>query len=237
MQWGFLFSIIFVAFFLNALTGFGGGLLSVPFLALVFPLTLISPLVNVLGLAQNTFLIRSVKKDVPYAVLIPLVIGNAIGSLVGVRFLTSTENALLTKLLGGTILTYAVYSFFKPVFSFRPNRIASSVVGAISGLLSATYAVGGPPLVMYLSGVLHDKSELRATMIAFFFVNGLTQVPMLALSGVITPQVLLIASISLPILFVAAKLGNRVHLGISDEVNRKVISAVLAVAGILLLLR
>ncbi len=154
---------------MNAFAGFGGGLLAVPLLALLYPLKTVAPFTNLLGFSANVLLVKTYYKNIQYKILIPLLIGNLLGSLVGIHFLIIAQNVILLKLLGVIITLSSVTLFItdKKVV-FKPNYLIGFIIGSVSGVLSALFAVGGPPLIIYLSSIFKDKAGLRATSLLFF---------------------------------------------------------------------
>jgi len=165
--------IIFCAFILNAFAGFGGGIMAVPFLVFLYPLKFVSPFVNLLGFSGNIVLAKTFYKHVQYGILIPLVIGNIIGGLLGIHFLILASNAILIKVLGIVTITSSLLIFLADrKISLKPNIFIGGVAGVASGMLSAIFASGGAPIILYLSTIFKDKQSFRTTSLAFFLLNG-----------------------------------------------------------------
>lgn len=230
--------IVFFAFLVNAFAGFGGGLLAVPLLALLFPLRTVAPFTNLLGFTANVVLIRTYYKNIQYKVLIPLLIGNLLGSIIGIHFLLVSQNGILLKLLGIIVIISSLLLFISDrKISLKPNVIVGLVVGMVSGLGSALFALGGPPLILYLASIFKDKTLLRATSLLFFLINGAMQIILIVANGLITPQVSMLFLIGLPILFLSGWLGHTLHVKVSEQVFRRAIFALLIISGIVLLFR
>lgn len=230
--------IIFIAFILNAFAGFGAGIVAVPFLVLFYPLKIVAPFLTVIGLISNIFLINVFRKNINYKLLIPLVIGSFIGGLIGVHFLILTANGILIKILGIVIIisSLALYFFDKKI-NLRPSRGLSLVLGFLSGMLQIIFGVGGPPIILYVSNVLKDKSAIRAISLAFFLANGVVQVPILAYNKLLIPQVWLLCLFSIPVIFISNYIGHKIHLTVSEKLFQKIVLILLILAGILLLLK
>src|SRR5690348_8413837 len=126
----FTTAIIFIAFILNAFAGFGGGIMAVPFLFFLYPLKIVSPFVNLLGFSGNILLAKTFYKNVQYSILIPLVIGNIIGGLMGVHFLVLASNVILIKILGiVTLLSSFLIFIADKKISLKPNIFIGGIAG------------------------------------------------------------------------------------------------------------
>ncbi|HEV2339432.1 MAG TPA: sulfite exporter TauE/SafE family protein [Patescibacteria group bacterium] len=230
--------IIFLAFIVNAFAGFGGGIVAVPLLVLLYPLTTISPFVNLLGFSSNALLIKTFYKNIQYWVLIPLILGNLVGGIIGVHFLVLDSNIVLVKILGIVIPVSSVIIFFvDKKISILPNILLGFITGILSGILSAIFAVGGAPIILYLSSVFKDKNLFRSTSLIFFLFNGVIQIPLFAIHGLITRQVLFLFVICFPVLILSNWLGHKLHIKSSEEIFRKVVFIILILSGILLILK
>ncbi|MCB0062425.1 MAG: sulfite exporter TauE/SafE family protein, partial [Caldilineaceae bacterium] len=101
--------IVFIAFFIRAMTGFGSALISIPLLALLFDLKTVVPLEAILEVAISLLLLRTVYRDIDRRTLIPMIIGVALGSLLGVYGLTTVETPIIKRIFGVAIIGYALY--------------------------------------------------------------------------------------------------------------------------------
>ena len=102
--------IIFVAFFIRSLTGFGSALVSIPLLALLFDLKFAVPLEALFEVGISILLMRKVYKAISKTTLVPLIIGTIIGSLLGAYILYSFANVFLKRMLGVAIILFALSS-------------------------------------------------------------------------------------------------------------------------------
>lgn len=100
--------IIFVAFFIRSLTGFGSALVSIPILALLFDLKFAVPLEALFEVGISILLMSKVYKAISKTTLVPLIIGTIIGSLLGTYILYSSANVFLKRMLGVIIILFAI---------------------------------------------------------------------------------------------------------------------------------
>jgi uncharacterized membrane protein YfcA len=72
---------------------------------------------------------------------------------------------------------------------------------------------------------------------AIFLVTGLVRLPAYALSGLITAPRLLSAAVLLPAALLGGFIGHRVHVEVSEQKFKRLISVALCLIGLVLLLR
>ena len=65
----------------------------------------------------------------------------------------------------------------------HPGRMLSQAVGAVSGVLIGATSMGGPPMVLYLTGRGLAKANLRGTLAVFFLWGDAVALAALAASG------------------------------------------------------
>lgn len=230
--------IALFTFSISAVTGFGAGIMAVPILSLFFPLTTVSPFMNLAGFFANAVRFKKNYHDIKFKVILPLFIGNFVGMVLGIYFLTSVPNSYLTKILSVvTVLTAITFLLDKNHIRFRPNRIFGVIVGMVSGILAALFATPGPPILLYLSGFMKDRHELRSHLFAYFFLSGFVVVPILFINKLVTREVIMLFLISIPIIILANSIGEKMHLRMSETVFRRIIAVILIASSIQLFLR
>lgn len=227
--------IVLFAFFFRSFSGFGGALLSIPLLALFFPLKFIVPVESVLEVALSLLLVPGSIRKVDRANLLRLLAGAVPGSLVGVFLLASWANRYLEIILG--IAVIGVGLFFlrntpsQAVLSSRWGLVA----GVAGGLLGGMFGTSGPAYVAFLSSQALDKAAFRATLIVLFAVEYAWRLGLYAHQGLLDIQGLQLALSLLPALVAATLLGHFVHLRVGERAFRRWVAVFLLVSGCLCL--
>jgi len=231
-------AILLAAYFIRGITGFGSGLVAVPLLALFLPLKFVVPLVLLLdftaSLVLGGFHFQRVKWG-EVGVLIPFGIA---GVLLGTKLLVSLPPEPMLFALAAFVLVFAVRS----VFNIRGDRPVSrgwAVPAALTGgTVGALFGTGGPPYVIYLTHRIHDKGNLRATLSALFFVDGLARIASFLVAGLLMSAEVWIAYMaSLPLMLGALYLGGRAHVGLSQAQMTRLVGGLLLVSGLSLLFK
>lgn len=224
-------AIILFAFFFRSFSGFGGALLSIPLLALLFPLKFIVPVESCLEVALSILLVPGAIRKVDRANLLRLLAGAVPGSLVGVFLLASWANRPMEIILGAAVI--GVGLFF---LGNTPSRAVVSsrwglAAGLAGGLLGGMFGTSGPAYVAFLSSQALDKAAFRATLIVLFAVEYAWRLGLYAHQGLLDTQGLQLALTLLPALVAATLLGHFVHLRAGEKVFRRWAAVFLLVSG------
>ena len=228
--------IIFVAYVIKGLSGFGSGLVAIPLLAFFLPLTFIVPvlaLVSYTGTVYQSFTYRS---DVVWRDLWPLLPFSLAGITIALWLLVNTDVTVLTLTLGIFIFCYAVYSLL-PHEIKSGSRWWSVPAGSFAGLIGALFGTGGPFYVLYLKMRKVTKQQFRATITMIFLVDGGARMFGYFYSGLFSQQTVMLSLVLLPVLFVAMYVGQHLHIKINDRRFNQVVSVLLLVSGLILAIK
>ncbi|MDH3342820.1 MAG: sulfite exporter TauE/SafE family protein, partial [Gammaproteobacteria bacterium] len=102
--------IIFAAYIVKGVSGFGSGLIAIPFLALLFPLKFIVPVFALLSYSGTVMQSLQLRKQVIWGDLLPLIPFTLTGIGIAVWLLVNVQANLLVLALGFFVLAYSVYS-------------------------------------------------------------------------------------------------------------------------------
>lgn len=217
---------------MRGISGFGSGLIAVPLLALLFPLTLVVPFMLLMDLTASAILGRATRHDVSWDELKPLLPGSVAGVILGATLLLSLAKEPLLTALGLFVLAFAVRSVLNLHGEKSISRVWALPASLIGGTVSALFGTGGPPYVIYLTHRIRDKAVFRATTSLLFLLEGGLRTVVFALAGLLLqPDLLLSFVAGLPVMGVGLWLGSRVHVGISNEQMTRLIGVLLLVSG------
>ena len=150
-------AIVLFAFFFRSFSGFGGALLSIPLLALLFPLKFIVPVESVLEVALSLLLVPAAIRKVDRANLLRLLGGAVPGSLLGVYFLDSLGDRHLEMILGIVIIGVALSLLRRAPSSAPLSNRWGLPAGIAGGILGGLFGTSGPAYVAYLSSQSLEK--------------------------------------------------------------------------------
>ncbi|MEO5342882.1 MAG: sulfite exporter TauE/SafE family protein [Gammaproteobacteria bacterium SHHR-1] len=236
-QWSAAAAIVALAYFVRGITGFGSGLIAIPLLALMLPLPLVVPLIGLLDYIASAAHGVKHREAIVWRELLPLLPFTLIGVGLALYLFKTLDAVLLSRVLGGFVLLYALYSLLGREPSGQGSRLWSPLAGGLGGLVGTLFGTGGPFYVIYLHFRGLHKSAFRATIATIFLLDGASRIIGYSLSGLYNRDSLLGVLIGLPLMLLTLWLGGRVHVNLSQQTFRKAIGILLIGAGLALILR
>lgn len=229
--------VLFFASVTAGTAGFGFALVSIPIISLVASPKLAVPFVMLYGYGINVFfLLFRFKGYIDWRKLWPLVVGALPGIPVGIYFLKNYDDVIIKKIVGGVVIGFALWKLLvrterKYVFS----RFWGYLAGFSAGILQGGTAMGGPPIVMYLTLNRWEKTLTRATLQSFFVLMGSCSLLGLIIAEVLTLSVLRLNIIYLPAVILGGTAGYLLFKRLSSELFNKILLCLLIVLGLLLI--
>ncbi len=229
-------SIIFIAYTVKGLSGFGCGLIAIPLLAFMFPLTFIVPVLGLLSYGGTVMQSFHLCKQVAWRDMLPLIPFSLLGIIIAIWLLVNVDADSLVLVLGVFVLLYSTYSLL-PLPMYSGGRQWAIAAGFGGGMVGALFGTGGPFYVVYLKMRQLNKSQFRATIAMIFLVDGGARMAGYALNGLFTSQVLWLVLTLFPVLFAGMFVGHHLHFKINQQRFSQVISLLLMVSGALLIFK
>ena len=231
-------AIFLAAYFIRGITGFGSGLLAVPLLALFLPLQFVVPLVLLLDFTASLVIgglhFKRVQWD-EIGILIPFSI---VGVGLGTSLLVKLPQVPMLIALATFVLIFAVRSILNIHGEKPASRVWAIPASLTGGTVGGLFGTGGPPYVIYLNHRIRDKGELRATLSALFFAEGLTRIASFLIVGLLmTAGVWGTYLIALPLVLGALYLGGRAHVGLNPTQMTRLVGVLLLVSSVSLLFK
>lgn len=226
--------IILIASVLQTSTGFGFSILATPFLLLLFEPAEAIQINLILSLVISLFLIQAIKNDIDYGILKRFIIGSIIGLPVGIITFMLINVDTLKMGIGLVVLILTMLLILR----FRINRsdMRDLAVGGLSGSLTSSIGMPGPPLLLYFSGTDTEKATLRGTTLAFYLFIYLASL-IIQVIFVGTNQTVWISSLwGLPLVLIGLFAGQRLFDKINQHVFKIMVYIILLITGGYLLL-
>lgn len=232
----FLFiTIILVASILQTSTGFGFSIMATPFLLMLFLPQEAIQINIILSLIISIALVYKIRKDIDVRIVKRFIIGSFAGIPVGVFIITTIEDMNVFK-LGISVLILLLTVLLMLNFKVKPTPIRDFIVGGISGGLTTSVGMPGPPLLLYFTGTNTEKEKLRATTLAFYlfiyFVSLITQIIFMGTNKFIWESSLY----AVPFVILGLFLGQLLFKWINQKVFRLFTYILLLFTGVFLLL-
>jgi hypothetical protein len=231
--------VLFVAQAIYVLFGFGAGLIAVGGLALIVAdLRDVVVLLLLVSLPAELSVVVASRRRIRWRAAAVLGAGIVAGIPLGTAILRRGEPSFLLSLLGATLVGVGLIFLVLP----RERHVRWPVwseppLGLLSGTLTGLFGTGGPPLIVYYHLAGWDKAAFRGQLMALFLMMTFVRVPAYVIGGLIDRPRLISGLAVLPAVAVGAWVGQRIHVQLSEITFRRLVSIMLALVGLLLLLR
>jgi uncharacterized membrane protein YfcA len=235
----FCAAVVFAAYVLRGATGFGAGVVAIPLLALVMPLTIVIPVITTLGIVAS--LGQSVQefRHVDWRALRGLALPSIVGLALGLWLFASLDQALLVKAFAAFIILYGCWGLLprRPAWRVAPSALAVASGGA-GGLVATLFGgMAGPFYAIYLRALGLDKRRFRASMSSVLLCLGLVRAGGYGSLGFFDRRALAALALLAPFMVVAMLLGDRWHARLDQARFERMVALLLAGSGIALLLK
>lgn len=238
----FLPSVLLIIFTFGAavigtVSGFGISTIMIPVMSLFYPLPVTLLFVAIIHLFGDIWKIIFFKKGVNWKLIAGFGIPGIIMSFLGASISLNVSPYLLKRFLGGFLLVYVVYLYFKRQWKVPKTNATAVTGGSLSGFFAGIFGVGGAVRGAFLSAYDLPKATyiFTAGMIAFFI--DVTRITKYLTGGILLDKYLwIMLLILIPLSFLGAYVAKRIVDLVPQNIFRLVIAALLGIVGFKFLL-
>lgn len=225
-------TIAFLAALAQAVTGFGFALVIVPLTSLYLDPKVAIAVSLTLGIFNRVPLLIYDRNHVQWRLIAPMAGGAFVGIILGTQLVIWADPRFLRLAIAITVFFLATLLLFN--FRWRIGRqgLATAGVGLISGVLTGSTTMGGPPVALFGVNQLWAKESLRANMVAYSTLTFLMTFTMFATLGIITEEVLRLDALMLPGVVLGLLVGNAAFKRVPREVVYRLVVLLVMGSGI-----
>lgn len=152
----------------------------------------------------------------------PMLLGICLGTLLGAVYLPSGNSAAATHWLGVALAIYAALGLSKVQFSVRPRAEGwlGSIIGAVTGAVTAATGVLAIPAVPYIQALHLDRNKLVQALGLSFTTSTVTLAAALAHAGDLHAGLVLPSAIALAAALIGMAVGQVVRERIKPQTFR-----------------
>ncbi len=224
--------VIFCGSFFHGITGFGFGILALPFLIIFYNphesviLTVTLAIINTIYLAIRTW------NDIIVAMVKRFVIFGILGLPFGIYFFVHFEVSTLKLIISVIIVLFSLSLLVKWSYKFKNEKFADSFVGFLSGVFQTSIGLSGIPPAVYLTIQDYNKVDFRASINAFFLFIMPCGLLVFWLLGGVNERIFYKAIPFVPMVIFGQYLGKKLSNRFSQEVFKKIVIFTVLVTGI-----
>src|SRR5579872_4966329 len=234
--------ILIGAFAVRSAAGFGAGLIAIPMLALILP---VSTAVSVASIFITLTSVQHVSfewRQVAWRQFLLIFSYSMVGIGLGLYFIKLLNEDLRRHCLGVFMILYSLQALRSADTAFYlPTRWHGAVgagVGIVGGLCSALFGAGaGPIYVVYFDILRLEKAVFRATMSAVVVLGGMARIAGYQSDGFYGSSTLGLVAVGLPLVVIGSWLGDKIVNRLSARSFSQVVAGIMLLSGITLLLR
>jgi uncharacterized protein len=230
---------IFLAWTIEAMSGFGSIVIALSLGALLLPMEFMLPVLVTLNVLSSAWMVWQHRQRIDFRLLLRTVLpAMLLGTGLGVLLQGMAPDRILKTAFAVLVLGFALRELWlikrSAVRASHPP-VQTQLIVAAAGVTHGLFASGGPLLVHALAGRQMDKAAFRATMIAVWLVLNLVLCVTFTLQGKVQPQLGLIAA-CIPVIAFSVWLGSRLHHRLDEAKFRVMVYWLLVLVGAALLL-
>ena len=174
---------VFLAAFLQSITGFGLVMVAAPLLMFFYEPKLTIIIMFCLAGCGNCAQLLLLWKEVNWQRIAELLCGALIGIPLGVSVFRQLPGDGLKVAVSVAILFTLVNMEFKRK-RFEETQKNTIITGILAGIMAMTTGMAGPPLVLYFAYTTMPQNVFRATCIGYFFFSNLSSLVALWITGI-----------------------------------------------------
>jgi len=220
------------------LSGFAFGLVAASLWLYILTPLQSATLIVTFGLVVQGYSVWKLRHALDWRKLWPFVLGAAFGVPAGVALLTWSDPRSVRIAVGGFLVLYSLYAFFRP--SVNPIKsggsAADAAVGFANGILAGLTGLAGI-LVTIWTGLRGWSKEVQRAVfqpvaVAIFLMSAFW----LGANGTVTAETAELFVLGLPCLIAGTWLGLKLFGRINEATFRKVVLALLFASGVALII-
>jgi uncharacterized membrane protein YfcA len=241
LQLAWAAGVVFGAYIVRGMSGFGAGLVATPLLVFLFPMTTVVPAMALLVFLLFIFLTLRDRHEVAWDEFRRLLLPTIVGVASGLALFAVLDNRLLLKLLGGFLVAYASYMLISQWAGARQRSLSEKwawPLGFLGAFIDSVFGGGGGTLVViYMHGRAVSKAQFRATLAMLWFIEMMARVGGYTLAGFYTQGTLGLVVLMLPFMLAGTWVGEKLTARISHEAFTRILAIMLLLSGASLLIK
>ena len=228
-----IFSIVFVASFINRLSGFAFGMIVMCVLPHILEYTQAVAFFKLMGIILSTYSFIRYRNEIKWPIIFRYLPTLMAANIIGICCAKYNPGINMVRVLGVFFVVYGTFSlFYKKEIHLKNNWKNAFVFSSIGGFLEGFIGTGGPLTVIYLLSIGLMKYEYFATLQIIFGVNGLVDLTVRLINGMVGVVAFKLALICIPIYALAMIIGGLVYSKLKDNKLKEIVYSVITVCGI-----
>jgi uncharacterized protein len=217
----------------SGLSGFAMGLVVSGVWLHIISLEQNALLIVLCGLVTQGSGIWRVRHAISWRIVLPFIIGGAVGVPAGTALLATVDQATLRITMGILLVIYNLYGLLRPALKPVQGGIPAEFgVGVANGLIGGLTGLGGIAVTIWCQLRGGPKDVQRAIFQPVMFATFAMTAVSLAVAGAYTRESMKLYALALPALIIGIWCGLKLYGKLDDAAFRRVILILLLASGV-----
>ena len=219
----------------QALTGFGTGVIMMIGLTMILPLANAGALSGCIQIPLQIAIMITYWKHIRWSMLLkPLPCYLGVSAL-GIILVTGRDVSGFKLLFGILLIALACYFIvFNGKISVSGGWKSACICGGSAGLLSGMFGIGGPPMAIYTLAVTNaDKAAYLGTIQTFFFIATSYNTILRFIRGAFLPETLPLAAVGIAAVLIGKKIGTAIVNRIDTYTMSRIVYIFVGISGLI----
>lgn len=222
--------------FVQATTGFGYGIVCMTVFPYILGYSEGIAVCSLCAATMSTIVAARHHKGLKLKLVLPMLAGFSVASAASIRFVNGRADGVMMKVLGIVLIAVSIYfMLFSGKIRIKPNMVNGVIAGAIGGIGSGMFGIGGPPVVIFLMSATDDKEIYRSCSLTYFALGSWYASTVRLINGIITLHVVMLWAIAAAALVVGSYLGNKMFDRVDGKKLKYPVYGFMALSGVIML--
>lgn len=218
--------------FVQSVTGFGGAIMIMIFLPLIFSMNAAPAVSDVITMILSFSMLYRYRRAVKIKKIILPAIVYLITSTIVIHQSAQADAQVLKLIFGLFLILLSLYFIlFAGKLEVRPSVWLNMVCAALAGVCGGLFGISGPPASLYYLAATKSKEEYLGTLNAFFSFTVIFNIWSRISSGFLTMELMPPIAVGIMAILAGCSLGSRISGKISMETMRKCVYGLMLFAG------
>ena len=212
-------------------TGWGGAMVSMPFLTILYGPVEALVIMIIGALLVAAYLFPTAARIADWRRMTPILIAMAVCVPIGNLLLFALEPNLIRRIIGWLIVGASILILSGWRYRGPQGAGAGAATGVISGLINGFVGLGGPPLVIYMLALKQSAAVQRANTLVFMAITSVLILGSTFIGGGVTLENSFLGMLTAPFQIAGGWLGARLFFKLPAELFKKFSLVALIVLG------
>ena len=227
--------ILFAAFTIQSLTGFGGPLIAMPLGISVVGVEAAKPVITLCAWASAAVIALKNRRDIVSRELVKMSGTMLVFMAAGLWLFRNVHMQFLQVIYGAVVLCIGLKKLFWPSGKPMPGWMVVLSI-CLAGVMQGLFVSGGSFLVVYAVAAIPEKRKFRATLSGVWAVVNIFLLISYVIDGSFTPEALKLSALGLIPLSGAVVTGSLLAGRLDQKTFLRAAYILLVISGAILLL-